>query len=234
MAKSDYMPNGDPGKARLFTLFRDSIGAYLTTFGLLPTDPDIVGQAADATRFHAVVDFINSLQSSAQAWTAEKNYERDGSGTAPTLNVVPVLPAGFPAAVPAGIVRRFRVLVQRLKSHRNYITATGLALGIEGSPQAAPDWVTLAPRLTATAFGSVVAIGWDWQGYSAFLDMTEIQVDRGGGQGFVLLVFDVTPGYDDKTPFPATPARWSYRAIYRVGDGRVGAWSNTVSVIVAG
>jgi hypothetical protein len=32
--------------------------------------------------------------------------------------------------------------------------------------------------------------------------------------------------------FPATPAKWTYRAIYRVNDQRVGQWSPTVSVMV--
>jgi hypothetical protein len=29
----------------------------------------------------------------------------------------------------------------------------------------------------------------------------------------------------DTTPFPATPAKWTYRGIFRVGDSRVGQWS---------
>ena len=43
-----------------------------------------------------------------------------------------------------------------------------------------------------------------------------------------------TPGYNDTAPFPAAPAKWSYRAIYRVGDAQVGVWSNVVSVTVGG
>jgi hypothetical protein len=57
-------------------------------------------------------------------------------------------------------------------------------------------------------------------------------VDRGDGKGYVLLAFDTTPGYTDTQPFPTTPATWTYRAIYRVGDNQVGVWSQTVSVTV--
>ena len=53
--------------------------------------------------------------------------------------------------------------------------------------------------------------------------MIELVVDRSEGE--VLLSQDTTPNYTDITPFPATPATWTYRAIYRVGDSRVGQWS---------
>ena len=57
-------------------------------------------------------------------------------------------------------------------------------------------------------------------------------MDRSGSKGFVLLAFDSTPNYTDTEPFPATPAKWTYRAVYRVGDSRVGQWSNPISVTV--
>ena len=62
--------------------------------------------------------------------------------------------------------------------------------------------------------------------------MIELQVDR--GTGFVFLANDTTPGYTDTHPFPATPTKWTYRAIYRVGDSQVGIWSKPVSITVGG
>ncbi len=138
MPKSDYMPKDDEGKAQLFVLFRDNIGAQLATLGIAAADPDIVQQAADATRFRAIVDFNNSMQQAAQAWTAEKNYERDGGASAPASQPVPVLPAGFPATVPPGIVARFRALVKRVKAANNYIETIGQSVGIEGSQHTGP------------------------------------------------------------------------------------------------
>ena len=35
-------------------------------------------------------------------------------------------------------------------------------------------------------------------------------------------------------PIPATPAKWTYKAIFRVGDQRVGQWSDEVSLTVGG
>ncbi len=78
------------------------------------------------------------------------------------------------------------------------------------------------------------AIGWGWGGNGNFLDACEIQVERAAAAGFALLAQDTTPGYTDTAPFPAAPAKWSYRAIYRVGDAQVGVWSNVVSVTVGG
>lgn len=234
MPKSDFMPTDDNGKATLFVLFRDNVGQYLATLGISPTDADIVQQAADATRFRAIVDFCANMQNAAQGWTAEKNYERDGGDTAPAGQVVPELPAGFPAAVLPGIVRRFRELVKRLKSLKNYTPTIGEALGIEGTVQTGPDMAIIQAIIALSIIGNAVLITWGWQGFSAFLDMLEIQVDRNDGKGWVFLTYDTTPNYTDTFPLPATPTKWKYRAIYRVGDAQVGVWSNTVEITVGG
>jgi len=78
----------------------------------------------------------------------------------------------------------------------------------------------------------LVAAGTSLDG--ACLDICEIEVDRSDSKGFVMLTFDTTPNYTDTTPFPSTPTKWTYRAIYRVGDQRVGQWSKPVSVTVGG
>ena len=40
--------------------------------------------------------------------------------------------------------------------------------------------------------------------------------------------------YTDAAPWPATPAKWKCRVIYRVGDQRIGQWSNEVAFTVGG
>jgi hypothetical protein len=64
--------------------------------------------------------------------------------------------------------------------------------------------------------------------------LLEIQVDRGDGKGWVFLTYDTTPNYTDTLPLPATPTKWKYRAIYRVGDAQVGIWSSTQEITVGG
>ena len=147
--------------------------------------------------------------------------------------MAPMFPAAVPAVAP-GIEVRFRALVKQIKAHANYNPAIGEALGIEGAVHGAPDLTTLQAVITALLTGNAVLIGWGWQGFGAFLDMLEIQVDRGDGKGWVMLAFDTTPDYTDTHPLPATPAKWKYRGIYRVADAQVGIWSNTVEITVGG
>ena len=135
-------------------------------------------------------------------------------------------------AVPAGIVSRFRGLVKHVKAIKAYAESMGQALGIEGPQMTPPDMATIQPVITVTLQGNQSLVGWGWGGHSQFLDLCEIQVDR--GTGWQLLAMDTTPGYTDTAPFPATPAKWKYRAIYRVGDAQVGVWSGVVEITVGG
>jgi hypothetical protein len=232
MPKADFLIRDDAGRAQQFIVFRDNIGQFLVPLGLSATDPDIVQQAADATRFRAMVDFQTTMQQAAQSWTSEKNYERDGTGTAPGGQNVPVLPANFPPAVPPGITPRFRQLVKRLRGMSKFTDAMAAALDVQGADQPGPDLTTVQPDIDVTLSGSHVEVDWGWGGNVNYLDMCLIQVDRNDGKGFVDLCYDTTPGYNDTQPLPAAPAKWTYRAIYRVGDANVGLWSKPVSIIL--
>jgi hypothetical protein len=108
----------------------------------------------------------------------------------------------------------------------------GELLGIEGAVLSGPDYATLKPVLKPKLSGGYVLVGWGWLGFSQFLDSLEILVDRGTGAGYVPLTIDTTPDYLDTAPSPATPAKWMYKAIFRVGDQRVGQWSDPVSINV--
>ena len=234
MPQNDYLAHDDEGRAQQFILFRDNIGQYLSTLKILPTDEDVVQQALDATRFRAMVDFQATMQQAALSWTAEKNYERDGSGPAITGQSVPVLPDNFPAAVPPGIIPRFRQFVKRLKGNSKFNDAMAKALGVQGTGQVAPDLTTVQPDLDVTISGSHVEVDWGWGGWANYLDMCLIQVDRGDGKGFMDLCYDTTPGYNDTQALPATPTKWTYRAIYRLDDTNVGLWSKPASINVGG
>jgi hypothetical protein len=232
MAKSDYIdPNDDKFVAQLKT-FQTGIGSYAATLGVTPAQ--VTSQAADADYMAYIVSCQEIAQGYAQQLTAWKNFTRGGGLMPPAgAPVPPVFPAPVPA-VPPGVEIRFRALVRLIKAHPNYNDAIGQTLGIEGAVSTGPDLAVLQAVLTLSIVGNAVFIGWGWQGFSAFLDMLEIQVDRGDGKGFVLLTYDTTPNYTDTFPLPATPTKWKYRAIYRVGDHQVGVWSNTVEIVVGG
>ena len=232
MPKQDFMPGDDTGKAELFVQFRDNVGDHLATLGILPTDPDIVQQAKDATYFRATVDLQQTMQAAGQSWTSWKNYVRDGGATTVPTPALPALPGTFPPVVPPGIVNRFRTLRKRFVAIPACSPAIRQALGLDGPEMTPPDLTTIAPVITATLQGNQVLLGWDWGGNSQFLDMCELQKDS--GSGFQLLAMDTTPGYTDTTPLPATPTKWRYRAIYRVGDAQVGVWSSVVEITVGG
>ncbi|MBI5383513.1 MAG: hypothetical protein HZA90_02370 [Verrucomicrobia bacterium] len=232
MPRGNYIEGNDNAFANQLKTFKNNIGSYAATLGL--SAAQVAAQAADCDYFEYVLKCLAVMQTGAQQWTAWKDLSRDGgvslSSGAPTD---PVFPSPVPA-VPPGIEARFRALVRQIKASPNYNGAIGTALGIEAARQSAPDLTTLRPEIDVTLNGNQVLVGWGWQGNSAYLDMCEIQVDRGDGKGFGLLAFDSTPNYVDTAPFPAAPTKWTYRAIYRLGDSQVGQWSQPASLTVPG
>lgn len=232
MAKADFLASNDDAFSAQMQTFKTAIAAHAAALGVAPAQ--VAAQAADADRFTYELACLAIMRNGAQQWTAWKALSRVG-GAAPTSGapVAPVFPAAVPSVAP-GIEGRFRALVKQIKAHANYNPAIGAALGIEGAAQNAPDLASLRPEIEARANGNRVEVAWGWGGHSAHLDMLELQVDRGDGRGFALLAFDTTPGYVDTQSFPATPARWTYKAIYHVGDAAVGHWSLPVSVVVSG
>jgi hypothetical protein len=233
MPKSSYIPFNDDAFAAQLQAFKTAVPGYSVTLGLTPAQ--VTTQAADADYFSYVLAGQQLIRNSASQWTGWKDLVRSGGDLPPSgAPVAPVFPAAVPAVAP-GVEVRFRALVKQIKGSPAYNEAIGAALGIEGSQQTGPDYATLAPDINAAISGTHVNVAWDWSGFSAFLDLCEIQVDRtGAGTAFGPLAFDTTPGYVDTEPFPATPTKWTYRAIYRVGDQRVGQWSKSVSITVGG
>jgi hypothetical protein len=230
MAKTDYIKNNDAEFSAQLTAFKNAIGAYTATFGLTPLQ--ISTQANDADYFAYVVACQDIAVKSGQQYTGWRDILRDGG--APPASGVPMAPV-FPAAVAAvapGVEARFRALVKLIKAHGSYNPPIGEVLGIEGPSLSGPDFATFKPVLTLEPQGGQVLVRWNWQGYRGFLDAIEICVDRGDGEGFQLLTIDTTPGYTDTAPFPAAAARWSYKAIFRVGDQRVGQWSDVTTIAV--
>ena len=230
MPKRDYILQNDDLFGAQLNTFKNNIAAYAGTLGVISTQ--MLAQSNDAAYFNYVLQCQTAMANGAQQWTAWKDLLRAG-GTPPAAGapVAPTLPT-LVAAVAPGIEVRFRALVKQIKASANYNVSIGEALGIEGVMDTGPDLSTVQPVLNPQVSGNRVEVGWGWQGNGAFLDICEIQVDRGTGAGFVFLTYDTTPGYVDTAPFPATPGKWHYRAIYRVGDAAVGQWSNPVGVMV--
>jgi hypothetical protein len=228
--KKNYIAFNDDAFVTQLKTFKATAPTYTADLDL--TVAELAGQAADCNAFEYNVTAQSITRNAALQSTAFKNSSRMGiDAGAVAAPVASVLPTVVPS-VAAGIEARFRALVQRIKAHPNYTQAIGEALGIEGDLVSSPDLTALAPTITATATGSAVQVGWGFGGNGSFLDLCEIEVDRADGKGFVMLTFDSTPNYTDTTPYPVAATQWTYRAIFRVGDHRVGQWSAPATAMV--
>jgi hypothetical protein len=231
MPKGPYIKEGERAFSNQLLQFKAAIPTYAATLDV--SAEQIAAHNADADRFKWELDVADMCSQCSQSWTAWKFITRQG-GSFPATGAPEEVawPTPEPPAVQPGIEARFRALCQQIKAHPNYNPSIGEALGIEGEEQSGPDYGTLKPVFKVSVSAGGVLVGWNWQGFRPFLKSCEILVDRGDGEGFQFLTIDTTPGYTDTQTFPAAPAKWTYKAVFRNGDARVGQWSDPVSVTV--
>ncbi len=231
MPKDDYIKRGERPFSNQLLMFKGAIGAYAATLGV--SAGQVTAQAADADRYKWELDVAEMCGDCSQQWTAWKKITR-GVGTFPAAGAPMAMawPSPEPPAVAPGIEPRFRALCQQIVKSPNSNPSIREALGISGDEISGPDYDTLKPTLKPKVSAGGVLVGWTWESFEKFLDAIEILVDQGDGQGFKFLTMDTTPGYNDTQSFPAVPAKWTYKAVFRQGDQRVGQWSDPVSVNV--
>jgi hypothetical protein len=231
MPKTDRIKRNERELSNQMLQFSGAIGNYAAVVGVSPAQ--VTAQAADANRYKWELDVAEMCAQCSQQWTAWKKITREG-GTFPPAGgpVAVVWPAPEPPAVAPGVEGRFRSLVQQCVNNPGCNPGIEAALGIEGDVIAGPDFATFGPVLKLKVDAGGVMVNWGWQGFAAWLGACEIHVDRGAGAGFVFLTIDTTPNYLDTQPFPAAPARWTYKAVYRLGESRLGQWSAPVSANV--
>jgi len=235
MKRTSWFPGRAADQILCLENFRNKLPSYGVTLGL--TTAQVTAAVGDA---RWLIYIIESWLPAVRAWAlactdaAEDAQTGDGSDVMVLpVFTAPTLPTGV-VAVNTGALDRFFAIVQTIKDSNGYTEAIGTDLTIVGGQQGAPDFTTLKPDFKLTVSTNGVNVAWNWGGFVAFLDMIEIQVDRGTGQGFVFLANDTTPGYTDTSAQPSTPTKWKYRAIYRLGDQQVGLWSNEMSITVGG
>ena len=241
MKHQAYYPTNVPAQIVWLENFRNKLAAYLATLGL--SAAEVAAAIADCRwLIYVLGSWLPAVRAFSPACTDAAKLAQTGAGTslsALTAFTAPAPPAaggGLPAVVPVltGALNRIFALVQKIKDTTGYLDSIGSDLDIIGSQQTMPPAAAIQAVITLTLHAAFVLIGWGWQSLSAFLDMLEIQVDRGDGKGWVFLTYDTTPNYTDSYPFPATPAKWKYRAIFRKGDEQVGIWSDVKEIIVGG
>ena len=233
MASSPYYPTREGDQLTWFLNLNVKIDSFITPLELNP---------ARVAQIHNTLGWLiwtwgtllPSRRLDAPAALAWRNLLATGISQAGTV-VNPPQPAWLisPPSIPYfGMLTWLFEEIGRWKSSVGYNDTIGQSLGIIGPVLSPPDFTTVQPALTATASGGSVKVTWGWQGYSAFLDLCELVVDRNDGQNFKLLAYDSTPNYEDNQPYPVAPTKWTYKAIYRVGDHQVGQWSAVAEVLV--
>lgn len=234
-----YYPTRDAEQIGWLQNFVAKLGLHAT--GLELTTQQVADIIADARwLIYVIGTWLPAVRAWQQACTMAVEQAEHGTGGTLALPefVAPPLPAAdvpnnLPAVVPRaeGALQRIFALVQAVKPKADAMT--GEDLRIVGVAKAPPDFDTIKPEITGEDRADGVFLGWGWGGFGEFLDQCEIEVDRATGT-FAFLTMDTTPGYLDTAPKPAQRSVWIYRAIYRVGDHRVGVMSDPVRVDVGG
>ncbi|QQS28057.1 MAG: hypothetical protein IPM47_14430 [Sphingobacteriales bacterium] len=239
MATSKFIPSSNEDKVVWLQNFASKLHLYKLKYNL--TDDEIDDMVASALFFTFVVNYhkqVDEYKINITAYRDELSYGFEHFGV---TALIPVITFYFdeeveetlpPPAVPNGIFKRASAIAQKIKTATNFAIADGQNLGIIAE-HSDTDYNTVKVefilRLVAGGHPEVV---WKKLG----MDAVEIHVLRPGFENFVLLAVDQFPNFIDNHPLPEAGRAevWSYRLIYRKKDGRVGLWSDIVSITVTG
>lgn len=233
MSDTRYMPREINQRIFWMRNFANKLGELGPSLDL--PENDIATAQADARFLASTLELQQQAARFALVWTTFRNQAMYGTDNLTRWPMPFTMPEGLPPVMRAGAMRRITKTVARLKHLPNYKEITGKLLGVVGTVRVRTraDFLKMQPvlklRLVASRHPVVM---WRKQGMTGI----DIEVDRGDGKGFVYLALDTEPDYLDQSPLPpaGTSAIWTYRAIYRHGDDRVGQWSNHVQVTVTG
>ena len=237
MKRNAYYPVRQADQITWLLNFANKLPGHATALGL--SAAQVTAAVADCLWLAYVLQtWLPAVRTWAQAGTEAATEAQTGTGSAAMslpLWTAPALPTGVAAVNPGALTRIF-ALVQIIKDSGKCTDAIAANLGIVGTVQTAPDAATIQPAISLALVSGQVLVKWGWGGWRAWLESCEIHVDRGDGKGFSMLTIDTTPNYTDTAPPPPAgqSALWKYKAIYRADDARVGQWSETVSIPVAG
>jgi hypothetical protein len=239
MKTNPFWPSRQSEQIIWLVNYLTKLPGYATALGLTTTQ--VNSAVADCLwLIYLLQNWLPETRSWVKSCTDALAEAQTGTGSAaqvlPVFTPPPLPGAATPVpatvAVAPGAQMRILALAQQIKDSGKCTDTIASNLGLVGSAQTGPDLTAISPDIALSLVAGQVFLKWGWGGYSRYLDSCEIQVDRGDGHGFVLLTIDTTPGYTDTTPLPATLAKWTYRAIYRVGDDQVGVWSAPASINV--
>lgn len=223
----------DAQLAALLSNFSGKIDNYASLLEL--SAAEVTEAKADSNYFAYVIDVQNRVKQHSKDWTSYKNLLRSSIKKV-SLGATPVwvLPPSAPPAANADISGRTAKLIQRIKNHKAYTEAIGHDLGIIAitATATAADFAAMKPVLKVHLVAGQPILQW----VKGDADGIEIHKAEGNSGEYKFLDLDMHPHFADKAPLPAhgQSVVWKYKAIYRLGDERIGLWSDEVSVSVMG
>jgi len=223
-----YLEKNDEKFVIQLNNFATKIEAYAVVFGF--SADEISAVRNDAAFSTWAVFNVKKISTHKKHWVAFKTLllsNPDGKSNNPPP-VPPELEV-MPIPVAPGIVRRFTVMVNRIKAHQNYTEGIGQNLGIIYTPSYHNDDST-RPVLKAILRAGRVNLDWKKGHFDA------IMIEKSAGNGFIFLDKSLRNTYVDLSPMPpeGESALWQYRAMYLKGDTLVGQWSDIITVTASG
>ncbi|HEX7412562.1 MAG TPA: hypothetical protein VF411_00860, partial [Bacteroidia bacterium] len=217
-----YLPDDDNGRTTWLNNFAAKIGGYAADLGIDPADVTQIEN--DALDWEATISFVVAEKSYNKAVVSYKNMLGKGNKEGSAIGVFPAEPAMpiFTSTVKENIFGRVTLLVKNIKSKPIYIANShiGEDLGIiaagTGISTSAMEHSAKATHLKPLLKITLNSGNRPWlrwiKGISSAL---QLMVNRGDGNGFVLLMIATHNAYVDKSPLPAidTAAVWKYKAI---------------------
>ncbi len=193
MKRNPFWPGRVADQVTLLVKFGNKLPTHATALGLTPQQVS-AGQADAAWLVYVLQAWLPAVRSWAQSCTDAATTAQTGDGAvAQTLPVFTAPDLGGAVAVLPGALTRLFDLFELIKDSDGFGEQIGTDLGILGAEQTGPDFATLAPGFKLTRTPAGIVVGWTWQGFAKFLDMIELQVDRGDGQGWRLLAYPKNP-----------------------------------------
>lgn len=245
MSRESFVPRTNSALRPFINNFADRLLGtnpnYAVKYGITPAEVTLLDHGRQWVNW--CLDNIYANRVASVQFTQFKDLLFFGKGNPEAIINVPA-PAAFsdvpaagtpPVAITpiADVVGLAASLGKRIKSHQNYDTTDGAAMGLEGSEHLLPNAQEAAPDLSKSHIttGGRVEIVWK----KGRFDGIRIEVDRGDSQGWRFLAVDTQPDYVDTVkPAPGTSAKYRYRAIYLLDDEEFGQWSQPFEITVAG
>lgn len=224
----NYIPHSESERVIWFGNFNLKLPLYASLVGI--TASEVTAIQKDNAMYQYITNMLEAYKQTVNNITAYRNLLRQAVDQQ-HLGAIPLPPnlATTPALVPEGVFDRISKLVKRIKASVNYTDAMGQDLGIIAATQTI-DVLSMRPDLKINMDAGRPHIKCS-KGYA---DAMDLYVDRKDGNGFTLIGRLLKLDYIDIATLPTGTVltEWDYKAMYVIGNDKVGLMSSVVSVVV--